>query len=301
MSLKKSIDLSVIIVSYNTKDLIGNCLDSIKLSKDRFFWEVFVVDNASEDSSPEFLKKNYPWVNLVLNEKNLGFAKAVNLAIRKAKGRYILLLNPDTILERNTLLEMITFMDKNPQIGISTCRVEMPNGEIDWASHRGFPTPWRSFAYFSRLAKLFPRTRIFGGYHLEFEDLAKPHEVDSPCGAFYLIRQEVVKKIGLFDEDYFIFAEDLDFSFRTKEAGYKIFYYPKVKVIHFKGASSGMHQVKSQTKKAIRKKATESFYDTMKIFYRKHYEDKYPKLVKFIVFLGIDFLKNRRLYKLGLT
>jgi GT2 family glycosyltransferase len=142
---------------------------------------------------------------------------------------------------------------------------------------------------------------VFGGYHLEYKNFNKPHEIDSPCGAFYLIRKSVIDKVGFLDEDYFMYAEDLDLSFRVKKAGYKIYYYPKVKVIHHKGASSGMHKVKSQALKQARAKAAKSFYDTMKIFYQKHYDNKYPKFVKFLVFLGVDFLKNRRLAKLNLN
>jgi GT2 family glycosyltransferase len=301
--MNRRTDLSIIIVNHNTKELLLNCLSSIEKSQNHLEKEIFVVDNASTDESIKVIqnsKVNSQNLKIITNKINLGFAKACNQAIRRAKGRYILLLNPDTVLEKNTLLEMISFMDKNPKIGVSTCRVELPNGEIDWASHRGFPTPWRSFVYFSRFAKLFPSSKIFGGYHLEYENFKKPHEIDSPCGAFYLVRKEAVKKVGLLDEDYFMFAEDLDWSYRIKQAGYKIFYYPKVKIIHYKGAASGMHKVESQAEKKERKKAVKSFYETMKIFYQKHYEDKYPKWVKFLVFLGIDFLKRRRITKLGL-
>lgn len=301
MSPKKNTDVSIIIVNYNTREFIGKCLDSIYSSSGRFSYEVLVVDNASEDKSVDFLGEKYSQIILIANRKNLGFAKAVNQGIKKSAGRYILLLNPDTALGKNTLSEMIRIMDKNPGVGVSTCRVELSNGEIDWASHRGFPTPWRSFSYFSRINKLFPRSRVFGGYHLEHEDLNKPHEIDSPCGAFYLVRRQVIEKVGLLDEDYFIFAEDLDWSYRIKEAGYKIFYYPSVKVFHHKGASSGMHKLESKAKRQARKKAVESFYDTMKIFYNKHYQKKYPRLVKLFIFFGIDLLKNRRLQKLGLS
>ncbi|OGD86943.1 hypothetical protein A2Z23_01615 [Candidatus Curtissbacteria bacterium RBG_16_39_7] len=291
-------NISIIIVNHNTKELLKNCLSSIAKSKDNLAKEILVVDNASTDGSVQAIK-NFPGIQLIQNITNMGFSKACNQAIKKAKGKYILLLNPDTVLERDTLAEMVSFMDKNPKIGVATCRVELPNVEIDWASHRGFPTPWRSFTYFSRLSKLFPGSRIFGGYHFEHEDLQKPHEIDSPCGAFYLVKSEAIKKIGLLDEDYFIFAEDLDWSYRIKNAGYKIFYYPKVKIIHHKGAASGMHKVESRAEKKERKKAVESFYDTMKIFYEKHYQAKYPKWVKSLAFWGIDFLKKRRIAKLG--
>lgn len=301
MSQEKNIDISIIIVSYNTKEFLQKCLNSIKSSTGRLTREVFVIDNASQDSSAKLVKEKYEWVHLIESSKNLGFAKAANQAVKKAKGRYILLLNPDTILEKNTLWETLKFMDKNPEAGVSTCRVELESGEIDWASHRGFPTPWRSFSYFSRLSKLFPNSKLFGGYHLEYEDLRRIHEIDSPSGAFYLVRQEAVKKVGLLDEDYFMYAEDLDWSYRIKEAGFKIFYYPKVKVTHSKGAASGMHSIKSKATSKDRRQATESFYETMKIFYKKHYENKHPRLVKLLIFWGIDYLKGRRLSKLGLA
>lgn len=310
------VDLSIIIVNHNTAKFLSDCLSSIKQSRDNLKKEIFIVDNASTDGSQKMIYEEWLTsrrskistktslsltISMIENRSNLGFAKACNQAIRQARGSYVLLLNPDTLLEKNTLSEMVSFMDKKPKVGVSTCRVELPNGEIDWASHRGFPTPWRSFTYFLGLSRLFPRTKLFGGYHLEYKDLSQPHEIDSPCGAFYLVSKDVVRKVGLLDEDYFMFGEDLDWSYRIKKQGFKIFYYPKVKIIHYKGAASGMHKVNSQAEKKERKKAVESFYETMKIFYRKHYEDKYPRLVKFFVFLGIDFLKKRRLSKLGLT
>lgn len=303
------IDLSIIIVNYNTFDFLTHCLDTIENSKGRFKKEIIIVDNASSDKSTQMINK---WlsenqklkklpIKLIANQKNLGFAKACNQAIKIAKGKYILFLNPDTSIEEDTLTEMLKFMDKDPNIAVSTCKVELPNEEIDWASHRGFPTPWASFTYFTRLNKLFPKSKVFGGYHLEYKNLNKPHEIDSPCGAFYLVRKVILNKVGSFDEDYFMYAEDLDLSYRIKKAGFKIFYNPKAKIIHHKGAASGMHKIKSNTEKKVQIKVVRSFYDTMKIFYQKHYDTKYPKFVKFLVFLGIDFLRIRRLAKSGLS
>lgn len=299
------VDLSIIIVNFNTGRFLEKCLNSILKSKILdYSLEIFVIDNNSTDNSEKVVSK-FKGINLIKNTENLGFAAANNIGIRKAKGRYILLLNPDTEVESKTFSEMIKFMDENPKIGAATCKVLLPQGEIDWASHRGFPTPWDAFCYFLRFSKLFPKSKLFSGYHQTYKDLSKPHEIDSPSGAFYMVRKDVINKVGLLDEDYFMYGEDLDWSFRIKQAGFKIYYYPGTKILHYKGIASGIkdHSFKvsaAQTK--TRLKAAEVFYDTMKIFYQKHYEKKYPKFIKMLVFLGLDLLKNRRLAKLkGLT
>ena len=172
----------------------------------------------------------------------MGFAAGNNVGIKKAKGRYLLFLNPDTIVMSNTFREMIRFMDDNPQAGAATCRVELPSGKLDEACHRGFPTPWNAFCHFSGLEKLFPKSKIFSGYTLGWKPLDKIHEIDSGVGAFLMVRKEVGDNLNWWDEDYFWYGEDLDFCYRIKEAGWKIYYVPKVKIIHYKGVSSGIRK-----------------------------------------------------------
>ncbi len=295
-------DLSVVILNYKSKDFLKKCLTSLEkackhLKKNGFTYEVIVVENASgDDLKPLKKQKKLVTFKLIENKKNLGFSKGNNIGIKASKGRYVLLLNPDTVVEENTLTGMIKFMDNNPNVGLSTCYVELvKTGEIDWASHRGFPTPWASFTYYSKLSKIFPKTKLFGQYHQTWKDLNTIHEIDSPVGAFYLIRRRVLNQVGLLDEDYFMYAEDLDLAFRIKKAGYKVMYNPKFKIYHYKGVSSGIkkHTLKdSKNTLKNRKIITSYFYDTMIIFYKKHYAKKYPFFINWLVYFGI-FLKKQ--------
>jgi len=289
--------LSIIILNYNAGDLIIQCLKSLAhlIQKPPFATEILVIDNNSWDGSMVKVKAEIPWVKLIVNQKNLGFAKAYNQGIRLAKGEYILLLNPDTIIPEGTIEEMVKFMAANPKVGVSTCRVELTNGELDWACHRGFATPWVAFTYFAGLERLFPKSRWFGRYHLTWLPLDQPHEIDTPNGCFYLVRRKVIEPVGLLDEDYFLYSEDNDWSYRIKEAGWKIFYYPKVKIIHHKGISSGIKTKTSEissARKEDRLLAINSFYDSMWLFYRKHLYSNYPFLINRLVYLGI-WLKRK--------
>ncbi len=302
--MNRRMDLSIIVVNFNTGKFLEKCLVSVINACKNLVCEILVVDNSSHDGSEQVAKK-FGGVTLIKNKENLGFAKANNIALRQIFGKYVLLLNPDTQVGQGTFVKMIEFMDRYPEAGAATCKVVLPNGEVDWASHRGFPTPWNSFAYFVRLSKLFPKLKFFAGYHQTYKNLGKTHEIDSPSGTFYMVRKEVIDRVGLLDEDYFMYGEDLDWSYRIKQAGYKIFYVPQTKILHYKGIASGIkeHTIKiSQAAQSTRLKAAQSFYETMKIFYNKHYQNKYPKFIKWLTFLGINLLKNRRLAKLqGIT
>jgi GT2 family glycosyltransferase len=290
----KDPDLSIIILSYNTRELLINCLASIKNSLLRnWYLEVVVVDNGSTDKTLEMLQKEkFNWqkenlsLEIIANRKNLGFSAGNNLGVKRAKGRYILLLNSDTLVEEETISKMLAFIEENPQFGVATCRVELPDGTLDPACHRGFPTPWAALTYFLGLERLFPRSRIFASYHLGYLPMDKPHEIDSPSGAFYLVRKSIINRVGLLDEDYFMYGEDLDWSYRIKRKGFKIVYYPKVKIIHFKRRSGRQNQDPK-----VRSETTYYFYETMKIFYRKHYCQKYPWLVTALIFAAIDIKK----------
>ena len=289
-------DLSIIIVSYNTKNFLRRCLESLSPNK-----EIIVVDNGSVDGSVEMVSKDFPQLKLIKNKKNLGFAKANNLAIKKASGRYILFLNPDTVVQKNTLKTMVKFMEENPQVGAATCRVELPNGQLDQACHRGFPTAWNAFCYFSGLGKLFPKSKIFAGYSLTCLPLDKTHEIDASAGAFLIVRREIGESLNWFDEDYFWYGEDLDFCYRLKQKGWKIMFVPTTKIIHWKGAASGIkkHSQKiSSAKKQTRIKATKASIEVMRIFFKKHYQNKYPRFVYWLVMLGIKLLEKIRLSRI---
>ncbi len=275
--------LTISIVNYNAGKYLLSCLDSLEKVQSELEFDVFVVDNASIDGSLEKAKNKYPSNNYISNKENLGFGKAHNLVLKKTETPYLLTLNPDCIVPGKTLSHMVKFMDENPEVGISTCRVEKSDGSLDIASHRGFPTPWASFLYY-----FLKNDRL---YHLTDRDFNKIHEVDSVVGAFMLIRKSVLDKIGYFDEDYFLYGEDIDFCFRAKHEGFKIMYVPEVKVIHEKGVSSGIKkhsQGKSSADSKTKNESLGHFYKTMKIFYRKNYSKKYPFFLNWLVYFGID-------------
>jgi len=298
--MSEKVDLSIIIVSYNTKDFLKKCLESLN-SDD----EIIVVDNNSSDGSVEMVKRiktsKTQNIKIIGNKKNLGFAKANNIGLRKSSGRYILFLNPDTIVQKDTLKTMIKFMDENPKVGAATCRVELTNGQLDQACHRGFPTVWNAFCYFSGLEKLFPKSKIFAGFSLSYLPLDKIHEIDSGVGAFLIVRREAGEPLGWFDEDYFWYGEDLDFCYRLKQKGWKIMFVPTTKIIHWKGAASGIKKYSqkiSPAKKQTKIKATKASVKVMRIFFDKHYQKKYPRFVYWLVMLGVSLLEKIRLSRI---
>lgn len=288
---KKMIKLSIVIVSYNTKELLLQCLQSVKKAiKGLDNREIIVVDNGSTDGTVEEIRKSKLGIRnlfLIRNKQNLGFAAGNNIGIKRAQGKFILLLNSDTLVFPKTLVSMYQYMDTHPEVGVATCRVEFPDGQLDPACHRGFPTPWASLTYFLGLEKLFPKTKLFGQYHLGFLPMDLLHEIDSPTGAFYLVRREVIDEVGFLDEDYFIYGEDLDWSYRIKQAGWKIIYYPYVKIVHLKKSSG-----RESGDKKLRREITSYFYETMKTFYKKHYLNKYPRFITTLIFLAIDIKKQ---------
>lgn len=284
------IDLSIVIVNYNAKEYLKKCLDSIFESSFKNF-EVIVADNASKDGSVEQLKNLGDKINLILNKENLGFSAANNVGIKKAKGRYLLFLNPDTSVYPNTLKYMVSFMDKNKKVGCSTCKVVLPNGEIDDSCHRGFPTPWNAFCFFSGLEKIFPHSRIFSGYHMGWENLNKMHKIDACAGSFMLVRREAGEDIGWWDEDFFFYGEDLNFCLELQKKGWDIYFIPKVSTLHYKGISSGIKKHSKHLSHAdleTKRSATTARFDAMKILYRKHYINKYPRFITWLVFKGVN-------------
>ncbi len=292
----KEVELSVIILSFNTKDLLKQCLESVlegvgsPRPVGRPQVEVIVVDNHSTDDSPAMVKQEFPAVILVESPENWGFARGNNLGLAKAKGKFVLFLNSDTKVFPDTLKKMLAYLEENPGVGVATCRVEFSDGSLDPASHRGFPTPWNSLAYFLGLEKLFPRVKIFSGYHLGYLDQNTIHEIDTPTGAFYLVRREVLKEVGSFDEKYFMYAEDIDLSLRIKQAGWKIMFVPEAKIIHFKKQSGREKKVEgkiTQTAREVREKTIKHFFESMKLFYDTHYRGEYPFVTRWLVLSGI--------------
>lgn len=299
------IDLSIIILNYNTKKVTMDAIKSIEKNYPEEvksgLYQVIVADNASPDESlsafHEYKKDTeIKEFYVVDNKKNVGFAAGNNKAIPFAKGKYILFLNPDTIVHGETLSHMIRFMDTHSDAGAATCKIELPSGGMDEASHRGFPTPWNAFSHFSGLEKMSPKSQLFGGYIQGFKNLKTIHEVDAISGAFLLVRREVGEKIDWWDEEYFFYGEDLQFCYDIKKLGYKIYYVPDVSILHYGGVSSGIKKQSQNITTAdnTHKKIMQSHrFDAMRIFYKKNYNNKYPKILNWLVNKGIGSLQKR--------
>lgn len=295
-------DLSIVILTYNQLELTRQTLASIQESLDSGLLSIqtIITDNGSSEPIIEMVATEFPWVEIVDNGANLGFSAGNNRGVEKAKGKYVLFLNSDTKLVGAVLPVLVERLERDSMIGIATCRVELADGSIDPASHRGFPTPWRAFTYYSGLEKLFGG-EFFGGYHLlGTRDLDVPHEVEACTGAFLMMRKSLGDELGWWDEQFFMYGEDLDLCYRVKEKGLKVMFYPDQKIVHFKH-SSGLKATQIADRKSqigTRKRTTEAFYDAMKLFYVKHYTDKYPALVRWMVFAGIDVKKKMALNEL---
>jgi N-acetylglucosaminyl-diphospho-decaprenol L-rhamnosyltransferase len=271
------VDVSVVIVHYETPDLLIECLESLAASEDVHL-QVVVVDNASIHFDGAAVDQTFPGAQVRINESNVGFARASNRGLREATGRYMLLLNPDTSVERLSIRMMVDYMDAHPDVGCSTCRLELEDGTLDLACRRLFPTPERSLYRITMLSRLFPRSRRFGQYNLTYLDDRIETEIDSPSGAFMLVRAEVARDVGLLDEGYFMYGEDLDWAFRIKRAGWRIMYAPITTVQHRKRGSS----------RRFRRQTIRYFHDAMRRFYRAHYADTYPRWVTMLIMVMIS-------------
>jgi len=277
------VKLSVVIVNFNAGDYLIKCLKSIESEKKKVNLEVYLVDNASEDDSIFKARKLYPNFKYIQNNKNLGFGRANNIAFKIIKSEYILLLNPDCELSPGVLKVMLNFLEQDSTIGAVSCKVLLDNGKLDWATHRGFPTPTASFKYYF--------LKDDSLYHLSLKDLDSPHEVDSISGSFFFTRKKVLDMVGSFDEKFFMYGEDIDLCWRIKESGWKIYYNPEGSIIHHKGISSGLKKHSQEITTAslnTKEKAFDAFYKAMKIFYEKHYQKKYPFFINWLVYLGIN-------------
>ncbi len=283
------IDISIITVNYNVKEFVLNLVISLKKALVDFSYEIIVVDNASQDGSVEFLREKFSDINIIANNKNLGFGKANNIGLSLAKGKYICLINPDAIVKEDTFKVMIDFFENTPNAGLAGCKVLNPNGTLQLACRRGFPGPWTSFTKVSGLSTLFPKSKLFAKYNLTYLDENKTYEVDAISGSFMMFRREVYEKVGGFDPDFFMYGEDLDLCYRVQKAGYKVYYVHKTEVIHYKGESTKRSSIDE----------TKMFYDAMQIFVKKHLSSSF--IVTFLLSLAINirkFIAFFNLYKI---
>ena len=284
--------LSVIIVNYNVQHFLEQCLHSVKKAAESISAEIIVVDNNSVDGSVAMTKAKFPEITLIENKKNTGFSFANNQAIRVAAGEYILLLNPDTVVEEDTFTKVISFMDAHPDAGGLGVKMLDGKGNFLPESKRGLPTPSVAFYKIFGFSRLFPKSKTFGKYHLGFLDKDKIHEVEILSGAFMLMRKSVLDKVGLLDETFFMYGEDIDLSYRILLGGYKNYYFPETRIIHYKGEST--------------RKSTVNyvfvFYRAMVIFAKKHFSQNNAKtfsaLINFAIYLraalavSIRFIKS---------
>ena len=272
-----SLDLSIVIVSYNVVGMLRDCLRSLGPDLQRLRAEVYVVDNASSDGSADMVAAEFPSVYLIRGSSNRGYSAANNVALRRARGRYLLLLNPDTALPPGALVATIGEMDTHPDIGALGPKLVRADGSLDLACRRSFPSPEVAFFRLFGLARLFPRSPRFARYNLLHVDPDQATDVDSVCGAFMLVRREVAERVGLLDESFRMYGEDLDWAYRIKQAGWRVRYHPAVTVLHYKGQSSRKRPIRSLL----------AFYHAMYVFYRKHYAPSRPAAFNALVYGAI--------------
>ncbi len=269
--------LSVIIVNYNIKYFLEQCLYSVRKACKGIESEIFVVDNNSVDGSVKMTREKFPEVTVIANNENKGFSKANNQAIKKAKGEYILLLNPDTVVEDDTFKKPISFMDEHSEAGGLGVKMIDGKGKFLPESKRGFPSPATAFYKIFGLSAIFPRSKTFGKYHLGYLDKDEIHEVDVLAGAFMMLRKKVLEKIGLLDEAFFMYGEDIDISYRIIKAGYKNYYYPETRIIHYKGECTKKSSINYVF----------IFYNAMVIFAKKHFSPKNARMFSFLINIAI--------------
>lgn len=296
--MKKKPDLSIIIISYNTKNLILDCLKSLERVSGEIDFEVIIVDNRSTDGSQvgirQFKSTNSKLaIKLIENEENIGFARGNNLAKKYCQSRYVLFLNPDTLVHKRVLIKTLEYLKSHEKVGVVTCKMKLPQGGLDIDARRSFPTPWVSFTHMViPLDRMFPKSKVFAKYWYGYLPEDKVHEIDVAQGAFFLTRKKVLDQVGWFDEDYFLDGEDIDLCFRIKEVGWKIVYYPRVAITHVKKAS------KRSPRKSDRRKIVSAGVDSMELFYRKRLWDRYPAIINISVVIGIKVVKLIRAMKL---
>jgi len=291
-------DLSVIIVTYNGRELALATLDSFQralAAVAHYGCEVIVVDNASRDGVAAAVAAHPIGARVLRNEENVGFSRASNRGFAASCGRFLLFANPDVEVDARTLPVLIEYLTAYPAVAAGTPRLWLVGRPgIDWGSHRGFPTRWAAATHFAGLARLTrhsPRlARVFGRYQLFDRDLDEPHEVDVIEGGFFFVRREAFVAAGRWDEDYFLFGEDIDLCYRLKRNGGRIVYLPQAQAWHHLGGTTGL---KKGCRSAVghhgdRRRAYDSFYDAMHIFYDKHYRDRYSAPVRGLVRLGIE-------------
>ncbi len=275
--------VSVVIVSFNVKGFLENLLASLRRALAGIDSEIIVVDNSSDDDTVECVRRDFPEVKLVENRTNVGFGKANNQGVKISSGEFLLLINPDAVVEENTIKEMLAFSNLHPEAGATSCKVLNADGTLQKPCRRGFPTPWVAFTKISGLSAVFPRTKLFGRYNLTYLNPDEVHEVDAIGGSFMFIPRRIFDEVGGFDEDYFMYGEDIDLCYKIKKAGYKVYFTPQTTAIHFKGESTRRSNINQ----------TYEFYRAMSVFVEKRYGA--ATLLSYSLKLAIFFNRQTRL------
>jgi GT2 family glycosyltransferase len=280
-----NVDVSICIVTYHAQDLLRDCLHSIYRAIDAVSFEIIVVDNHSEDGSVEMLRSDFPDVQLLVNDQNTGYTRPNNQAMRVSQGKYILLINPDTLVEPNTIAELAGFLDTHPKVGIVGPKVLNRDGTLQKQCRRSEARPWDAICYFSGMSRLFPKDKRFSGYLMTYLDENLTHEAEAVSGSCMLIRRQVVDQIGYQDENFFAYQEDTDYCRRARLAGWKVFYNPSAQIIHYGG--EGGSQVQPY-------RAIIEWHRSYYLYYRKHFAKDYPIIFSAVYYFGM-------LMKLGLS
>ncbi|MBK8031114.1 MAG: glycosyltransferase family 2 protein [Chloroflexi bacterium] len=290
------LDLGIVILNWNTRDLLRTCLETVYASQGDLTYQVVVVDNCSTDGSADMVRQHFPQATLIARTENDGYSAGNNVGLRalgfKGKGqtapdapRYALLLNPDTEVPPDVFAHMVAWMDSRTEVGAAGVKLVLPDGTLDKACRRAFPTPMVSLYHFSGLGKLFPNSPRFARYNMTYLSPDLETEVDSVVGAYMQVRREALDAVGLLDEVFFMYGEDIDWAFRIKSAGWKIVYHPQVAVKHVKRAASRQSR-----------KAQFEFWRAMLIFYRKHYRATTPLWLHSLIMLGLLVKGGRGLW-----
>lgn len=278
--MKYNKKLSIIVINYKTEKLTAQTIDAVLNTVETTDYEIYIVDNNSGDGSLEHLTDRYSnegRIKFIANKENTGFAKGNNIAIKASNSEYVLLLNSDTIVYEGTIDKCIEYMDRNEAVGAIGPKVVLEDGSLDHACKRGFPTPSASLYYMLKLDKLLKNKEKYGKYDMSYLPIDEINEVDALTGAFMMVRREVIDTVGLLDERFFMYAEDIDWCYRIKYAGWKIIYYPEVKMLHLKGKSG----------KKRKYRTIYQFHKTMLQFYDKNYRQHYNIFVTAAVYAGV--------------
>ena len=269
--------ISIVVVSYNVREFLYQCLLSVQRATTKLDTQIFVVDNASVDGSVQMVKRHYPDVILMENKENVGFAAANNQALQLATGEFLVLLNPDTIVQEDTFKKLLSFFDNTPDAGAAGCKILNPDGSFSIDSRHSIPSPMTAIWKMLGLNRLFPKSKIFGRYNMTYLDPDETSQVDAISGSFMMIRRKVYHKIGGLDNDYFMYCEDIDFCYRISQEGWNIYYVPETSIIHYKGESTKKNKIDNVI----------NFNRSLYLFYKKHFQHHYLSFFRWFILLGV--------------